>query len=87
MKDGKNLHVPLSGELHGALRDTAARLGRPATAIAREGIERYLRELRKQAVDAALEAWANEVAGSEMDLDPALESAATEFLRQSTQDA
>jgi predicted DNA-binding protein len=78
MKDAKNLHVPLPGELHSALRDAAARLGKPATTVAREAIERYVLELRKQTIDLAIEAWAIEVAGSELDLDPMLESATVE---------
>lgn len=87
MKDVKNLHVPLSVDVHGALKDAAARTGKSATALAREAIERYLRELKKQAVDAAVEAWAREMAGSEMDLDPMLGDAGLEFLRESSEDA
>ena len=82
MKDVKNLHVPLPGKLHSALRDAAARLGKPATTVAREAIERYVHELRKQTIDLAIEAWATEVAGSELDLDPMLEFATVEFLRE-----
>ncbi len=82
MKDGKNLHVPLSGLLHGRLREAAERTGKPATVLAREAIEAYLCQLNKEAIDARLTEWALEMAGSELDLDPALEQASLEFLRE-----
>jgi len=80
MKDAKNLHVPLPPQLHEELREFATTLGKPATALAREAIERHLKRLRKEVVDATIAAWAVENAGTDVDLDPALESASLEFL-------
>ena len=67
--------MPLPADLH-----EAAQLGKPATALAREAIERHLKRLRKEAMDAEITAWALEHAGTEVDLDPALEAATLEFL-------
>jgi predicted DNA-binding protein len=82
MKNGKNLHVPLPAELHDQLREVAAQLGKPATVLAREAIERHLKGLKKQAIDAAITEWAAEFAGTELDLDSDLEAAGLEFLRK-----
>ena len=81
MRDAKNLHVPIPIALHDELRRMAAHLGKPATVVAREAIEHHLKQLRKQAVDAEITRWASEVAGSVLDLDPELEAAGLEFLR------
>ena len=80
MKDAKNLHVPMPSDLHDELRKMAAQLGKPATVLAREAIERYLGQLHKQAVDAAIQDWAREVMGTQLELDPQLEAAGVEFL-------
>lgn len=80
MKNAKNLHVPMPLELHGELRQAAVRLGKPATAVAREAIEVYLRRLQQQATDKAIQEWAQEMAGTEYDLDSELENATVEFL-------
>jgi hypothetical protein len=82
MKDGKNLHVPLPGSLHDSLREAAKRAGKPATVLAREAIEAYLRQLNKAAIDGMISDWAREMGGSELDLDPALEEAGLEFLSE-----
>ncbi len=81
MKDAKNLHVPLSGSLHGRLREAAEQTGRPATVLAREAIEAYLCQLHKESIDSRLTEWAREMAGTEFDLNPDLEEASLEFLR------
>ncbi|MEW6277572.1 MAG: hypothetical protein AB1758_03035 [Candidatus Eremiobacterota bacterium] len=80
MKNARNFHVPIPAPLREELREAAARLGKPATVLAREAIERYLRQLRREAVDAAITEWALEMAGTEYDLDPQLEQAGIEFL-------
>lgn len=81
MKDGKNLNVPLSTELHRELKAAAARLGRSSTSLAREAIQEHVRLLQRRATDQAIQEWAEEVAGSELDLDPDLADASLEFLQ------
>jgi hypothetical protein len=76
----KNLHVPLNADLHGRLRVQAERSLRPATDLAREAIESWLRDQERAAVHAEIAAYAREQAGSSDDLDPALERAGLELL-------
>jgi predicted transcriptional regulator len=76
----RNFHVPLSNEVHAALRGEAERTGRPATALAREAIEAFLRRRRRIAMHEAIAAYAAEHAGTPDDLDPALERAAIEHM-------
>jgi predicted DNA-binding protein len=77
----KNFHLPLPEELYEALRDEAARLGRPATAVARDAIEAWLGERRRAVVKEAIARYAVRQAGTEADLDPLLEKASLEALR------
>ena len=76
----RNLHVPLSEGLYRRLRAEAERARKPATAIAREAIERWLSDQRREAVHEAIASYARENAGSAADLDPQLEVAAVEHL-------
>ena len=76
----RNFHLPLPGETHDRLKEEAARVRRPATSIAREAIEDWLRERRRQFVREEIAAYAATVAGSEADLDSGLEKAAVEHL-------
>jgi predicted DNA-binding protein len=81
MKAGvRNLHVPLPAEVHEALRGEAKRTGRPATVLAREAIEAYLRRRRRLTLHEAIATYAATRAGTVDDLDPALERAGTEHL-------
>ena len=77
----RNFHLPLPEELYRTLRDEAATAKRPATTLARQAIEAWLRERRKAAVREAIATYAAESAGSAADLDPALESASLELWR------
>jgi hypothetical protein len=77
----RNFHLPLPEPVYRALRDEAAALGRPATAVARDAIEAWLRERRRMAVREALAAYAAAQAGTAADLDPALEEAGLDLLR------
>jgi hypothetical protein len=52
----------------------------PATALAREAIDSWLRQQRRKARHAAISAYAAEVAGTDLDLDPKLELAGIEHL-------
>jgi predicted DNA-binding protein len=76
----RNFHVPLPAEVHEALRGEAERTGKPATALAREAIEAFLRRRRRLALHEAITAYASGRAGTDYDLDPVLERAAIEHL-------
>lgn len=75
-----NLHVPLPEALHRRLRAEATRTGRPATTLAREAIEAWVREREREQVSDAIAEYAAAVAGTGVDLDPDLERAGTEHL-------
>ena len=77
----KNFHVPLPADVYAALREQAAALERPATAIAREAIEAWLREQQRASVQEAIATYAAKHAGTTADLDPALEAASLEIWR------
>ena len=76
----RNLHVPLQEDLYRRLREESKRSMRPATELAREALEDWLRERRKAAIHAEISAYAAECAGSLADLDPVLERAGLESL-------
>jgi hypothetical protein len=79
----KNFHLPLPEQTYSRLRAEAERTQVPATALAREAIDLWLRlELRK-ARHQAIAAYAQEMAGGNLDLDPVLESAGIEHLLKS----
>lgn len=78
----KKLHVPLPPELHAELKIQAERLGAPATAIAREAITAWLHQRRREEIANEIRAYAEEVAGSDHDLDEDLERAATAALTE-----
>ena len=74
----KNFHLPLPEDVYQALREEAAALRKPATVVAREAIEDWLRERRRTAVREAIAAYASRHAGTVADLDPSLERASLE---------
>jgi predicted DNA-binding protein len=76
----KNLHVPLPDHLHVRLKLRSAKTGRPATVLVREAIHRWLDWAEEVERDAAIEDYARAVAGTEDDLNPALENAALEII-------
>jgi predicted DNA-binding protein len=76
-----HLNLVLPEDLHQRLRAEADRTGRPATRIVRESVERYLEDVRRTAIHEAIASYAAAVAGMRDDLDPELEAAAVEFLR------
>jgi hypothetical protein len=76
----KNFHLPLTEQTWAGLRAEAERAQVPATALAREAIDSWLREQAKKARHARIAAWAAEAAGTDLDLDPNLETAAAEHL-------
>lgn len=79
-KATKNLHIPLSGPSYEELRRLAEQLKTPATRLAREAIEFWLERQRQRALHQSIMRYAGETAGTEWDLDPALEAASLEFL-------
>jgi hypothetical protein len=75
-----NFRVPLPDEVYCDLREEAARCKRPATALARQAIERWLHDRRRVARHEVIAAFAAENAGSSLDLDIELEAASVEHL-------
>ena len=76
----KNFHLPLPEQTYSALRAEAERTGVPATTLAREAVDWWLRQQYRKAKHDAIEAYAAEMAGTHLDLDADLESAAIEHL-------
>jgi hypothetical protein len=76
----KNFHVPLSDDTYDRLRNAAARSKVPATALAREAIDFWLRQQLRRARHDAISAFAAEAAGTSLDLDDELEAAALDHL-------
>ena len=74
----KNLHVPLPPEVHQELKAQARRVGEPATVLARRAIEDRVRALKREQIADEITAYADAMAGTEFDLDPALEAAGME---------
>jgi predicted transcriptional regulator len=78
----RNFHLPLPDDVYQALRDEAAAVKQPATVIARQAIESWLRERKRAAVREAIAAYAAEHAGTSADLDTELEAAGLQMLRR-----
>lgn len=76
----RNFHVPLPEDLYIELRSEADRSGRPATVLARDAIELWLRQRQKRALHVAIADYAERYAGTEFDLDQELEIASTQHL-------
>ena len=76
----KNFHLPLPEHAYTRLRAEAERTQMPATALAREAIEWWLRQQLRKARHEQIAAYAAEMAGTDLDLDPDLEAAGIEHL-------
>ncbi|HEY3357486.1 MAG TPA: hypothetical protein VGQ83_29820 [Polyangia bacterium] len=76
----RNLHVPLPEDLYDRLRAEATRCREPATELAREAIDAWLREREARALADAIRAYAEEAAGTPADLDEELGAAGVEHL-------
>jgi hypothetical protein len=76
----KNFHLPLPEQTYSQLRTESERTRIPATTLAREAIDQWLRDQRRMARHTAITAYAEEMAGTEFDLDLDLESAGIEHL-------
>lgn len=83
----RHLNVPLEEGLYLRLRAEAERTGRPATRIVREAIVRLLEEAIRGAIHEGIASYAAAIAGSRDDLDPDLEDAAVELLRDGDAEA
>jgi hypothetical protein len=83
----KNFHLPLPERTYAELRTEAERVQLPATTVAREAIAFWLRARKKAERQNAIAAYAAEMAGTPLDLDKSLESAAIEQLRKLERDA
>jgi predicted transcriptional regulator len=79
----RNFHLPLTDEVYDSLRQEAARCNRPATAIARQAIELWLKQRRKTARNEAISAFAAAHSGTALDLDAGFEAASIEHLMNS----
>ncbi len=79
----KNLHVPLSDELHAALMQTAKANGESATSLARQAIEEVLWQREQAKIRAEMRAYALAVAGTSEDLDPEWEALGLEVWQAS----
>jgi hypothetical protein len=71
----KNFHLPLPEPTYTLLRAEAERTQVPATALAREAIDSWLKSQARKARHDAIAAYAGEMAGTDLDLDHELESA------------
>ncbi|MSV29164.1 MAG: hypothetical protein EXQ52_10550 [Bryobacterales bacterium] len=78
----KNFHLPLPEHTHAHLKAEAERMQVPATTLAREAVDLWLRQQFRKARRDAIAAYAAEMAGTNLDLDSGLESAAIEHLQK-----
>ncbi|MGO9231852.1 MAG: hypothetical protein ACLQKA_21880 [Bryobacteraceae bacterium] len=76
----KNFHLPLPEQTYTGLRAEAERTGVPATTLAREAVDWWLRQQVRKARHDAIAVYATEMAGTHLDLDADLESAGIEHL-------
>jgi hypothetical protein len=82
----KNFHLPLPEDTYARLRAEAERTQVPATALAREAIDLWLRQQLRKARYDAIAAYAKEMAGTSSDLDAELEAAGIEHLLDTTEE-
>ena len=76
----KNFHLPLPEQMYTLLRAEAERAQVPATTVAREAIESWLRHQARRTRHDAIAAYAAEMAGTALDIDRDLESAGVDHL-------
>ncbi len=76
----KNFHLPLPEQTYAHLRAAAEKMQVPATTLAREAVDQWLRQQFRSARRDAIAAYAKEMAGTPFDLDPSLEAAGIEHL-------
>jgi hypothetical protein len=76
----ENFHLPLPEQTYVELRAEAERCHLPATSMARQAIQEWLRAKKKAATRRAIAVYASKMAGTEADLDSRLEAASVEYL-------
>ena len=76
----RNFHLPLPEPTYTLLRAEAERTQVPATTLAREAIDTWLKSQALKARHDAIAAYAAEMAGTDIDLDPAMETAGIKHL-------
>jgi hypothetical protein len=79
----KNFHLPLPEQTYAQLRAEAQRAQVPATTLAREAIHVWLQQQLRKARHDSIASFATEMANTELDLDPDLETAGIEHLLKS----
>ena len=80
----KNFHLPLPERTYSLLKAESERTRLPATTLAREAIDTWLKDQARRVRHDAIAAYAEEVAGTDRDLDRSLESAGIEHLIKTT---
>ena len=80
----KNFHLPLPEPTYTLLRAEAERAQVPATTLAREAIDSWLRSQARKARHEAIAKYAAKMAGTDLDLDRELESAGISRLVKAT---
>jgi metal-responsive CopG/Arc/MetJ family transcriptional regulator len=78
----QNFHVPLPEDLYAELRDAAKQDGRPATELTREWVREGLEQRQRMHRQAAILAFAQQSAGTDLDLDTDLETAGLEAIEE-----
>lgn len=76
----KNFHLPLPEQTYTQLRAEAERAQVPATTLAREAIDGWLRQKARKARHEQIADYAAKLEGTKLDLDPGLEAAGIEHL-------
>jgi hypothetical protein len=76
----KNFHLPLPEPTYTLLRAEAERTQVPATTLAREAIDSWLKSQARKARHDRIASYAAKMAGTGLDLDSALEAAAINHL-------
>lgn len=79
----KNFDLPLPDQVYDELKSEAQRSRMPATSMARHAIQAWLAARKKVARKHAIASYAAGMAGTEFDLDDALEAATLELLLES----
>jgi len=79
----KNFHLPLPESTYALLIAAAERAQVPATILAREAIESWLRDQARESRHDSIAAYSSELAGTDLDLDRELESAGIDHALQS----
>ncbi len=75
-----SLELPLDSDVWGLLQDEAVRSGRPTVSLVSDVVANWVHERQRQRIAQEIAEFAATHAGSELDLDSDLESAALQTL-------